>query len=172
MSPDASLLAIDVAHHYPIVPSINGRMTLMMSLSDVCCDDWRRCRNGARSTRTAWSTPTSSAPSSLPKTTTGKPLPTRDIRWSVHDIFTAGNDTTASTIAAALGVLATHPEIQAALREELGSVLQGRIPRAADLENLPYLDAFVRETLRLYPAAHLFMREVEVRRRPRRLQRP
>eukprot|EP00894_Picocystis_sp_ML_P001288 jgi/Pico_ML_1/51805/g2652.t1 len=42
----------------------------------------------------------------------GAALSLRDIRWAVHDMFIAGNDTTASTIAAALALLATNPGAQ------------------------------------------------------------
>eukprot|EP00959_Pyramimonas_sp_CCMP1952_P240593 5028107-Pyramimonas_sp.AAC.1 len=74
-------------------------------------------------------------------------------------MFIAGNDTTASTIAAAIGLLTFHPDIQRALREEVTSAMQGEIPSAKDITRMPLLDAVVSETLRLYPAAHVFARK-------------
>lgn len=90
----------------------------------------------------------------------GNSLDDRDIRWCVHDLIAAGNETTATSIAAALALLAASQDIQKALREELVSVLgDGGIPGAADLGHLPLLDAIVHETLRLYPAVSFFVRK-------------
>ena len=72
---------------------------------------------------------------------------------------TAGNDTTASSLAAAMAMLALNPEKQAKLRQEL-TRLEGRVPAAADVEQLQYLDGVCRETLRLYPAATVFARRL------------
>ena len=74
-------------------------------------------------------------------------------------ISTAGNDTTASSLAAAMAMLALNPEKQAKLRQEL-TRLGGRVPAAADVEQLQYLDGVCRETLRLYPAASVFARRL------------
>mmetsp|Transcript_6054 Transcript_6054/g.14664 ORF Transcript_6054/g.14664 Transcript_6054/m.14664 type:complete len:551 (-) Transcript_6054:166-1818(-) len=88
---------------------------------------------------------------------TGAPVRIHEIKWAVHDMIAAGSDTTASSLAAALAMLAANPEAQSALREELRP-LGGRVPAAGELERLPYLEAVVRETLRLYPAASVFGR--------------
>ncbi|KAL3921660.1 MAG: hypothetical protein SGILL_002634, partial [Bacillariaceae sp.] len=81
--------------------------------------------------------------------------------------YFAGNDTTATTIAWATWLLAQHPEAIKTLRkeldqkkifrglksgEEIGS-LERTAPTYDDLSNCPYLDAVVKETLRLYPPA-------------------
>jgi len=72
----------------------------------------------------------------------------------------AGHETTALAMLFATYLLCTHPEATTRLREELDSQLGGRAICAADLERLPYLDAVVRETLRLYPPAYTFGREL------------
>jgi len=89
----------------------------------------------------------------------GNEFDTRVIRWCVHDMFLAGNDTTASTIAAALSLLAFHKDIQQALREEVTLVMKGEIPTEEDLKRMPLLEGVVNETLRLYPAGPFFSRE-------------
>ena len=66
----------------------------------------------------------------------------------------AGHDTTSVTLSCALLQLALHPVWQQRLRDEIDEVLGGRPPTADDLERLPWTDRTVRETLRLFPAAH------------------
>lgn len=88
----------------------------------------------------------------------GTALSLRDIRWAVHDMFIAGNDTTASTIAAALALLATNPGAQDKVREECARILEGGNITPEMLSQLPYTEAVVREALRLYPAAHVLGR--------------
>ena len=88
----------------------------------------------------------------------GEPMSMRDIRWAVHDMFIAGNDTTASTLAAALALLAVDKRVQEKVREECERILQGKEITPDMLSQLQYVEAVVREALRLYPAAHVFGR--------------
>ncbi len=69
----------------------------------------------------------------------------------------AGEDTTSSTLAWAVNLLAGHPEVAARLREEVDAVLgAARVPEdPAWLDRLVYTEAVVHETLRLKPAAPL-----------------
>jgi cytochrome P450 len=55
--------------------------------------------------------------------------------------------------------LAQYPNVEAKLWAELDTVLKGRAPTLADLANLHYTYAIIKETLRLYPAAYIFSRE-------------
>lgn len=71
----------------------------------------------------------------------------------------AGHETTALTLSYAIYLLSRAPECEAELRREL-SAFGDRPLTTADLPQLPYLDAVVRETLRLYPPAWVFGREV------------
>jgi cytochrome P450 len=74
-------------------------------------------------------------------------------------LLLAGHETTALTLSYAIYLLARAPECEAELRRELAA-LGERAITTADLPQLPYLDAVVRETLRLYPPAWVFAREV------------
>jgi len=77
-------------------------------------------------------------------------------------LLVAGHDTTASALAATLGLVACHPTVQDRVREEVlaaqGDGTEGP-PGAAVLRDLEYTDAVVREALRLYPPAPFIFRE-------------
>ncbi|KAL0575360.1 hypothetical protein V5O48_006611 [Marasmius crinis-equi] len=66
----------------------------------------------------------------------------------VPTFLAAGHETTSTSTTWALYLLATHPEIQSKLREELLPIPTDS-PTMEDLNALPYLDGVVRETLRL-----------------------
>ncbi|KAJ6453814.1 cytochrome P450 [Mycena sanguinolenta] len=66
----------------------------------------------------------------------------------------AGQDPTANTIAFGLLELAKHPAFQEKLRAEIQSNI------GASYDNMPLLNAFIKEILRLYPAAALIQRIV------------
>uniref|UniRef100_A0A7C9A0N1 Unspecific monooxygenase n=1 Tax=Opuntia streptacantha TaxID=393608 RepID=A0A7C9A0N1_OPUST len=68
-------------------------------------------------------------------------------------IYFAGHETTATTAAWSLMLLAAYPDWQARARAEVLEVCGGRIPAADDLRNLKVLTMIVQETLRLYPPA-------------------
>jgi cytochrome P450 len=74
-------------------------------------------------------------------------------------LFLAGHETTALTLTFAFYLLAEHPEIDARLSAELDQVLEGRPPTANDVTSLPYTEAVVRESMRLYPPAWVIGRE-------------
>jgi cytochrome P450 len=66
----------------------------------------------------------------------------------------AGHETTSVTLTCALLLLALNPAWQQRVRDEIDGVLAGRAPTAEDLPSLPWTGRVVRETLRLFPAAH------------------
>ncbi|KAH9922548.1 cytochrome P450 [Amylocystis lapponica] len=78
----------------------------------------------------------------------------------MRTIMLAGQETTANTLSWALMELANHPDCQARLRTELRArekVVRDRGETyftAPDLEAMPYLQAVLREVLRLYPAIY------------------
>ncbi|KAG6835177.1 hypothetical protein H0H93_004249, partial [Arthromyces matolae] len=72
-------------------------------------------------------------------------------------LILAGHETTANTLSWALLELATRPDIQAKLREEIENVQRTYLSRGdshytpADLDSMPYLNAVLKETLRFHP---------------------
>ncbi|MEU1622776.1 cytochrome P450 [Streptomyces sp. NPDC005722] len=83
----------------------------------------------------------------------GRPLDPAEIRDQVLIFLLAGHETTATSLAFALHLLARHPEAQARAADEIDRVLGDRVPGAADLDALPWLTAVIKEAMRLYPAA-------------------
>ena len=68
-------------------------------------------------------------------------------------------DTTSTALALTLSLLAEHPDVQRQLRDEILGALGDRADLDYDeLTNLPYLDAVVREGLRLYAPVTTTMR--------------
>jgi cytochrome P450 len=68
-------------------------------------------------------------------------------------LFLAGHETTALALTYALYLLATHPEAQARLADEIARVVGTRSPGLGDLEKLTMTEAVVLESMRLYPPA-------------------
>ena len=90
----------------------------------------------------------------------GQGMTDEQVRDEVMTIFVAGHETTANTMSWIFYLLATHPEVEQKLHDELNSVLGGRLPTVADIPNLTYVNLIISETLRLYPAAWTINREV------------
>ncbi|XP_076012479.1 25-hydroxyvitamin D-1 alpha hydroxylase, mitochondrial [Genypterus blacodes] len=79
-------------------------------------------------------------------------LPMKTVYSNVTELLLAGVDTISSTMSWSLYELSRHSEVQARIREEVLTVLEGRsIPEAADVARMPLLKATVKEVLRLYP---------------------
>ncbi|KAA8496714.1 Cytochrome P450 3A6 [Porphyridium purpureum] len=75
------------------------------------------------------------------------------------DLMIAGHDTTANSLVAAAHLIATHTDIAEKLTAEVADVMQGRCNVSfQDVQKMTYLDCFVKESLRLYPAASLTSR--------------
>lgn len=62
----------------------------------------------------------------------------------------AATDTTTNALSRILHVLAMHPDEQQKLRTEITQARHGERVSYDSLMNLPYLDAVIRESLRLY----------------------
>jgi cytochrome P450 len=79
-------------------------------------------------------------------------------------ILVAGEDTTASALAWSLHLIASHPRVQARLREEADLVLAGDdvLSDLSDIGRLVYHDAVLSESLRLKPVAPLLFLEANV----------
>ncbi|QRG68483.1 cytochrome P450 [Brevibacillus choshinensis] len=90
----------------------------------------------------------------------GQGMTDEQVRDEVMTIFVAGHETTANTMSWIFYLLATHPEVEKKLHDELATVLGGKLPTVEDLPQLTYTSLIVQETLRLYPAAWTINREV------------
>ncbi|MED6130394.1 hypothetical protein PIB30_000904 [Stylosanthes scabra] len=87
-------------------------------------------------------------------------LTKENIKAFILDIFIAGTDTSALTIEWALAELINHPHVMERAREEIKNVVgNNRIVQESDIVNLPYLQAIVKETLRLHPTGPMTVRE-------------
>jgi cytochrome P450 len=88
------------------------------------------------------------------------------VRDEAMTLFLAGHETTALALTYALYLLAHNPPQQERLADELARVLQGKLPTLADLERLPFTEAVLLESMRLYPPAwgvgRQAMSEVEI----------
>ncbi|XP_046491941.1 cytochrome P450 CYP12A2-like [Neodiprion pinetum] len=73
----------------------------------------------------------------------------------IMDMLLAGVDTTSTAVSGAMWCIATNPEAQEKLREEAIKVLPTKTSpvTAKTLNNIPYLRAVIKESLRLAPVA-------------------
>ena len=94
--------------------------------------------------------------------TTGEKLDAKALRNEAVVIFLAGHETTASTLAFALYILSQATDAEARLHVELDAVLGDRAPTLADVPKLPFTQAIIEETLRLYPPIPILGREAMV----------
>ena len=73
------------------------------------------------------------------------------LREQVKTFLAAGHDSSSLTLTWAFLLLAAHPEADVRLAAELSGVLADRPPAPEDVPRLPYTQAVIKETLRLYP---------------------
>jgi flavonoid 3'-monooxygenase len=74
----------------------------------------------------------------------------------LQNLYTAGTDTTSSTVEWAMAELIRHPDILKRAQEELDSVVgRNRLVMEQDLPNLPMFQAIIKEVFRLHPSTPL-----------------
>jgi len=88
----------------------------------------------------------------------GSQMTERQVRDESMTLFVAGHETTALSLAWSWYLLGENPAAEARLHDELRVVLAGRPAEVSDLEKLPFLNAVVHESLRLYPPAYMMAR--------------
>lgn len=69
----------------------------------------------------------------------------------MRTLYLAGHETTSNTMTFVWLLLSQHHDVRDRIEQEVQVVLGGRLPALADLRSLTYLDAVVKEAMRLYP---------------------
>ncbi|KAI3819969.1 hypothetical protein L1987_13823 [Smallanthus sonchifolius] len=87
-------------------------------------------------------------------------LTRENIKAFILNIFVAGTDNSAIIAEWALSELINHPNVMKKALEEIDNVVgKNRILQESDIQNLPYLQAIIKETLRLHPPVPLIPRK-------------
>jgi cytochrome P450 len=81
----------------------------------------------------------------------GSAMSPKQVRDEVMTLMLAGHETTANTLTWTTLLLSQHPDARQRLEAELRDVLGGRLPMLADLPRLPYAEAVIKESMRVYP---------------------
>lgn len=89
----------------------------------------------------------------------GSGMSDQQLRDEIATLMLAGHETTANTLSWTWMLLAQHPEAEAKLHAELEQVLAGRSPTVEDMQKLPYTNAVIKESMRVYPPVPLLGRE-------------
>nr|AGV40781.1 flavone synthase [Saussurea medusa] len=86
---------------------------------------------------------------------------TRDhIKALILDFFTAATDTTAIALEWMLVELIRNPKVLEIAREEIDHIIGNeRLVQESDIPNLPYIQAIIKETLRLHPPIPMLIRK-------------
>ncbi|KAG4932567.1 hypothetical protein JHK87_046569 [Glycine soja] len=91
----------------------------------------------------------------------GYKLDESEIKAILLDMFTAGTDTSSSTIEWAIAELIRNPRVMVRVQQEMDTVVgRDRLVTELDLPQLPYLQAVVKETFRLHPPTPLSLPRV------------
>lgn len=80
-----------------------------------------------------------------------EPLTDEELVGEINILFIAGHDTTSRALTWTLFLLSQHPEVLAALLDELSGQLGGRAPDVEQLDHLPLLERVIKESMRLLP---------------------
>jgi cytochrome P450 len=89
----------------------------------------------------------------------GTGMPERQVRDEVMTLLLAGHETTALALSWAFLLLDRNPAARDRMEAELAAVIGDREVTPADVAALPFTQAVVNETLRLYPPAYVTGRE-------------
>src|SRR4029077_17166586 len=88
------------------------------------------------------------------------PMDVGDLIGQAAILFVASYENVATVLTWTTFLLAQHPEIMDDVQAELANVLGGRPPSAEQLENLPLLDAVIKESMRVLPPVPFLVRKV------------
>ncbi|KDP43102.1 hypothetical protein JCGZ_27051 [Jatropha curcas] len=84
-------------------------------------------------------------------------ISTHNMHIIILEIFFGGTETTSGTIEWAMSELFSNPESMMKVKEELNQVIGKRKVEESDIDELPYLQAVVKETMRLHPVIPLLV---------------
>ncbi|XP_046595721.1 cytochrome P450 4C1 isoform X4 [Neodiprion lecontei] len=94
-----------------------------------------------------------------------KTLTDDEIRDEVHSIVLPASDAPAITVSFVMLMLASHPDLQDKVYEELREIYgdddnEDQLVTPDDLSRMNYLDQVIKETMRLFPGSPFLIREV------------
>ncbi|KAL4347336.1 hypothetical protein GQ457_17G017820 [Hibiscus cannabinus] len=88
----------------------------------------------------------------------GFPMERMNIKAVIFDMFSGGTDTTYTALEWAMSELLRHPKVMKELQNEVRKVSGGKSSISEDdIDNLHYLKAVIKETLRLHPPLPLLL---------------
>lgn len=90
----------------------------------------------------------------------GSPLSDAELRDEMFTLLMAGHETTAAGLAWAFHHVLSHSDVLDRVRAELASVVGDAPLEPSHVARLDYLDAVVKETLRLFPVIPMVMRRL------------
>ncbi|EMD36022.1 hypothetical protein CERSUDRAFT_96245 [Gelatoporia subvermispora B] len=80
----------------------------------------------------------------------------RKLLWATGALFSAGTETTYATILSFIMAMALNPSVQTKAQAELDAVVgSDRLPTMQDRQDLPFVEAVVKETMRWQPSVPL-----------------
>lgn len=91
----------------------------------------------------------------------GEPMTDREIRDELMTLLVAGHETTATTLAWVVSMVLAHPHVHDRLREELAMVIGDAYPSPDHFPRLHFLDAIIKESMRLRPLFPMVARQVK-----------
>ncbi|EIW85894.1 cytochrome P450 [Coniophora puteana RWD-64-598 SS2] len=74
-----------------------------------------------------------------------------EMAYLAGGLYAAGSDSTSIGMSSIILAAVSHPELQAKIHAEMDALIGDRAPIPDDMGNMPYLDAFIQETLRWRP---------------------
>eukprot|EP00029_Vermamoeba_vermiformis_P006084 TRINITY_DN2295_c0_g1_i1.p1 TRINITY_DN2295_c0_g1~~TRINITY_DN2295_c0_g1_i1.p1 ORF type:complete len:500 (-),score=122.27 TRINITY_DN2295_c0_g1_i1:29-1528(-) len=91
-----------------------------------------------------------------------------DGKFSIEDLYgecftfvVAGNETTAISLTFLFNLLGNNLDEQAKLREHIRKAIGDKTPTINDLNNIPYLEMAIKESMRIFPVAYINRREAQ-----------
>ncbi|CAO2205806.1 unnamed protein product [Urochloa humidicola] len=89
------------------------------------------------------------------------PIDRDGVKASILELITGGTDTSSVTVEWAMSELLRKPQVLAKATEELDRVIgRDRLVTEGDIPNLPYLEAVVKESMRLHPVVPMLVPRV------------